>query len=150
MEPTVRKGEDEMRQRGRRNRAQGEADRERQRAVRRDERAGEEREPDADHERSRQPFGAAAPGDKACAHERDSRQNRERRESGGVVTHLPVLNPDRTERRARGRSDADRNAEQAGPGLPTGRCEPCRSHGDSCSERAAADRWKGRRADLHP
>ena len=35
VEPTVGKGEDEMRQRGRRNRAQGEADRERQRAVRR-------------------------------------------------------------------------------------------------------------------
>lgn len=133
MEPTVRKGEDEMRQRGRRNRAQGKADRERQRAIRRDKRAGEEREPYPDHERSRQPFGPAAPSDKACAHERDSRQNRERRKSGAVVTHLPSLNPNRTERRARGCSDANRNADQAGPGFPTSRREPGRSHSDSCS-----------------
>ena len=65
-----------MRQHGGSKRAQGETDGERHRAVRLDERAGEEREPDADHERPGQPFGAAAPGDKACAHERETGQDR--------------------------------------------------------------------------
>ena len=78
VEPAVGKGKDEMRQHGGSEGAQGETDGERHGAVRVDERAGEQRESRSDHERTGEPFGAAAPGGEACAHERETGQDGER------------------------------------------------------------------------
>ena len=99
------------------------ADRERQRAVRLDERPREEREAGADHERARPPLRAASRSDEARRDERDAGHDREGGERRALAAKLAPLDRRRGQRRARGSGGADADHDRVRAELGAGCCE---------------------------
>jgi len=111
MEPSVRKGEDEMREHRDRDQAYCKSDGERQRLVGLDERPGEQHEPRADHESACPAFAPPGRGGEPRDDEREAGDDREGGQCRTVAAKLTPVDCDGAQCGAGKGSGADRDDE---------------------------------------